>query len=106
MTSAEAAWTTILDELEGEVSATERLCDDPALYHVGAACAWRAPQDMAPLPANLAKRAAQILERQLAAVTRLRGAMAAVNSQRDRAHMRRSSVTHPDVPPIYVDTRA
>jgi hypothetical protein len=62
------AWTSALDDLEMDVSATEAmLADSRRLSETPAPDLWRPPQDLGALPLELKPRADEILTRQFAA---------------------------------------
>jgi len=75
------AWARALDVLEADLVETNRLLDgssdDIAPMILRRATAWRIPQDLGPLPADLAARANDVLAAQRLTAARIARALSA-----------------------------
>ena len=83
------AWTTVLDQLEEQVDATEEMLADARAEEIAAwgqrTTDWVPPASLGPLPDELRERAARLLQHQLAVAERLVERITQSKRQRDVA---------------------
>lgn len=99
------AWVEVLDQLERDIEATERLAasDNPEASPLPSP--WEPPRITGPLPDPLLQRAREIHRRQLAARAALGIALAAVRG-RQQLTRRTARTARPPATPAYVDVSA
>lgn len=95
-------WTLVLDRLERDVLAVERVLAGDAPVSGGDFEPWRVPRTSGPLPVGLAERARHIAHRQVAVQAALVERMRSARQQ--AAVVRRLGTRSPG--PAYVDTQA
>src|SRR5689334_331138 len=82
-------WTTVLDELDGEVLAAEATLARGRSEEIAAwgrrTADWTPPSSLGPLPEELRERAARLLQHQLAVAERLVERITQSQRQRDVA---------------------
>jgi hypothetical protein len=82
-------WSSVLDELEEQVGATEEMLADARAEEIAAwgrrSSDWVPPSSLGPLPDELRERAARLLQHQLAVAERLVERITQSKRQRDVA---------------------
>jgi hypothetical protein len=98
-----AAWERELDRLEADVTAAERLLDE---REVGEIEPWTPPEGLGPLPAELAERVFNLLDRMMPLHSELPAAQEQIRRQLGATRRVAEATTQVRRTSLYIDTSA